>query len=177
MGKRSVKENKNIYQLSREAKELSREAASELLEYISPERIEKIESGKSMPHPDEVLTMEEQYENPELCNYYCTNECPIGMKYVPKARLSDFSQVTIDIIASLNALSEEKDRMIAIAREESAPEIAAYWQANALSIPYSPQSDRRIFSLFASSTIPRVYICSPSGIVEWIGIEDFTIVY
>lgn len=68
-------------------------------------------------------------------------------------------------------------QMIAIAREESAPEIAAYWQANALSIPYSPQSDRRIFSLFASSTIPRVYICSPSGIVEWIGIEDFTIVY
>ena len=60
MGKRSVKENKNIYQLSREAKELSREAASELLEYISPERIEKIESGKSMPHPDEVLTMEEK---------------------------------------------------------------------------------------------------------------------
>ena len=117
MGKRSVKENKNIYQLSREAKELSREAASELLEYISPERIEKIESGKSMPHPDEVLTMEEQYENPELCNYYCTNECPIGMKYVPKARLSDFSQVTIDIIASLNALSEEKDRMIVIARD------------------------------------------------------------
>ena len=39
------------------------------------------------------------------------------MKYVPKARLSDFSQVTIDIIASLNALSEEKDRMIAIARD------------------------------------------------------------
>ncbi len=117
MGKRSVKENKNIYQLSREAKDLSREAASELLEYISPERIEKIESGKSMPHPDEVLTMEEQYGNPELCNYYCTNECPIGMKYVPKAKLSDFSQVTIDIIASLNALSEEKDRMIAIARD------------------------------------------------------------
>ena len=117
MGKRSVRENKNIYQLSREAKDLSREAASELLEYISPERIEKIESGRSEPHPDEVMTMEEKYENPELCNYYCTNECPIGMKYVPKAKLSDFSQVTIDIIAALNALSDEKDRMIAIARD------------------------------------------------------------
>ena len=117
MGKRSVKENKNIYQLSREAKELSREAASELLEYISPERIEKIESGKSEPHPDEVMTMEEQYGNPELCNYYCTHECPIGMKYVPKAKLSDFSQVTIDIIAALNAMSDEKDRLIAIARD------------------------------------------------------------
>ena len=115
MGKRSVKENKNIYQLSREAKGLSREAASELLEYISPERIEKIESEKAAPHPDEVLTMEERYENPELCNYYCTHECPIGMKYVPEAKLRDFSQVTIDIIASLNSLQEEKDRLIAIA--------------------------------------------------------------
>ena len=115
MGKRSVKENKNIYQTSREAMELSREAASELLEYISPERIEKIESGKAVPHPDEVLTMEERYENPELCNYFCTHECPIGMKYVPEAKLTDFSQVTIDIIASLNALSEYKDRLIAIA--------------------------------------------------------------
>ena len=115
MGKKSTKENKNIYQLSREAKDLSREAASELLEYISPERIEKIESGKLMAHPDEVMTKEECYENPELCNYYCTHECPIGMKYVPQASLKDFSQVTIDIIASMNSLQEEKDRLIAIA--------------------------------------------------------------
>ena len=42
MGKRSTKENKNVYQLSREAMVLTREAASEVLEYISPERIEKI---------------------------------------------------------------------------------------------------------------------------------------
>ena len=115
MGKRSVKENKSIYQTSREAKNLSREAASELLVYLSPERIEKIESGKSAAHPDEVLTMEECYENPELCNYYCTHECPIGMKYVPEAKLKDFSQVTIDIIAAVNSLQEEKDRLIAIA--------------------------------------------------------------
>ena len=51
MGKRSVRENKNIYQLSREAKGLTREAASELLTFMSPERIEKIESEKSFPHP------------------------------------------------------------------------------------------------------------------------------
>jgi len=115
MGKRSTRENKNIYQTSREALELTREAASEVLEYISPERIEKIESGKVLPHPDEVLAMEEGYKNPELCNYFCTHECPIGVKYVPEAKLKDFSQVTIDIIASLNALAEEKDKLIAIA--------------------------------------------------------------
>ena len=65
MGRRSTKEDKNIYQRSREAKRLSREAASEALVHVSPERIEKIESGRSAPHPDEVLSMEKAYHAPE----------------------------------------------------------------------------------------------------------------
>ena len=67
-------------------------------------------------------------------------------------------------------------QMVAIAREESKSDIAVYWQTNGLSIPYSPQDDRHIYNLFASLTIPRVYICLSSGVVEWIGIENFTIV-
>lgn len=67
-------------------------------------------------------------------------------------------------------------QMVAIAREESEADVTAYWQEHGLVIPYSPQADRRIFNLFAFMTIPRVYVCSPSGIVEWIGIENFTIV-
>ena len=46
MGKRSIKENKNIYQTSRECLSLTREKASELMQYISADRIEKIESKK-----------------------------------------------------------------------------------------------------------------------------------
>lgn len=114
MGKRSTKENKNVYQLSREAMELTREAAGELLGFISPNRIEKIESDKALPHPDEVLAMERAYKNPELCNYYCTHECPIGEKYVPEAKLKDFSQNTVEILASLNAMEQEKNRLIEI---------------------------------------------------------------
>ena len=114
MGKRSTRENKNIYQLSRESRGLTREAASERMVFLSPERIEKIESGKVVPHPDEVLTMEAGYQNPELCNYYCTHECPIGMKYVPEASLKDFAQITVEILASLNAMEKEKNRLIEI---------------------------------------------------------------
>ena len=55
MGRLSTKENKNRYQLIREELGLSREKASELLESISPERLEKIENERSDPHPDEVL--------------------------------------------------------------------------------------------------------------------------
>ena len=62
-------------------------------------------------------------------------------------------------------------QMVAISREEGAESIAAYWRTQGLSIPYSPQTDRRIYNLFASSIIPRVYFCSAAGIVTKICIE------
>ena len=114
MGKRSVKENKNVYQLSRESLGLTREAASEALVFLSPERIEKIESGKSAPHPDEVLAMESGYRNPELSNRFCTRECPIGMKYEQEVRLKSLAEVTVETLAALNAMEQEKDRLIEI---------------------------------------------------------------
>ena len=78
MARISTKENKNIYQQIREDLQLSREAASELLRFIGPDRIEKIENEKSTAHPDEVLLMADKYKRPELCNYYFANQCPIG---------------------------------------------------------------------------------------------------
>ena len=48
MARVSSKKDKNIYQQTRENLELSRESASELLEWISPERIERIENEKSL---------------------------------------------------------------------------------------------------------------------------------
>ncbi len=115
MGRRSTKENKNLYQLSRERCGLTREAAGELLVHITPERIEKIESGRSAAHPDEVLAMERGYRDPELCNWYCRSECPIGAKYVPEARLKSLAQITVETLAALNAVQGERDRLLAIA--------------------------------------------------------------
>ena len=114
MGKRSTKENKNIYQMSRETAGLSREAAEALLSFVSADRIERIESGRSMPHPDEVLAMEQGYKNPELSNYYCTNECPIGKKYVPEVQVKELSQIAIETLNSLNRINREKDRLLEI---------------------------------------------------------------
>ena len=42
MARASTKENKSPYQTTRESLKLTRETASELLEAMSPERIEKI---------------------------------------------------------------------------------------------------------------------------------------
>ena len=114
MGRKSTKENKNIYQTSREEVGLTREAAAEQLEFISSDRIEKIENEKSLPHPDEILAMADCYKNPTLCNYYCSHECPIGQEYVPEVKLKDLSQITLEMLASLNSLEKEKTRLIEI---------------------------------------------------------------
>lgn len=114
MGKKSIRENKNIYQLSREAMEYTREKASEAMVFISPDRIEKIESEKSLPHPDEILAMSKCYKVPQLCNYFCSHECPIGIEQVPEIPVRDLSQLTLEILASLNTLENEKTRLIEI---------------------------------------------------------------
>ena len=114
MARRSIKENKNIYQRIREDLALTREEASELLITMSPERIEKIENERSLPHPDEVLLMSDQYKHPSLCNYYCANQCPIGQQYVPEIKIKDLSQIVLETIASLNAMQKRKERLIEI---------------------------------------------------------------
>ena len=117
MGRSSTLENKTRYQLTREELGLSREKASELLETIAPERIEKIESERSLPRPDEVLIMAEKYKTPSLCNYFCARQCPIGQQYVPEIRSSELSDIVLKMLASLNAMDRKKERLIEIAAD------------------------------------------------------------
>lgn len=117
MGRSSVKDNKNRYQLVREELGLSRERAGDLLDTISPERLEKIENERSAPHPDEVLLMSQKYQKPSLCNYYCSNQCPIGQQYVPEVQVKELSAIVLEMLASLNAVQKQKDRLIEIAAD------------------------------------------------------------
>lgn len=114
MGKKSIKENKNIYQTTREEMKLTREKASELLAYISEDKLYKIESKLTTPHPEEIVTMSEVYKKPSLCNYYCANECEIGKKYVPEIKIKDLSQIVLEMLNSLNAVSKKKERLVEI---------------------------------------------------------------
>jgi len=114
MGKVSVKENKNVYHLAREELGVSGEKASELVESITPERIERIENERLLPHPEEVLIMAQKYGAPRLCNYYCANQCRIGQQYVPEVRIKDLSQIVLEMLASLNSMNKKKERLIEI---------------------------------------------------------------
>ncbi len=114
MARASTKQNKNVYHTTREALGLTRESASELLGCLPPERIEKIENERSTPRPDEVLLMAEKYKAPTLCNYYCSNQCPIGKQYVPSIKPKALSQIVLEMLASLNSMNKQKERLIEI---------------------------------------------------------------
>ena len=114
MGRLSTKENKTVYQLCREKLGFSREMASQVLGWISPERIEKIENEKTIPHPDEVLEMSLGYKEPSLCNHYCANQCPIGQQYVPEIKIKDLTQIVLEMLSSLNSVQKKKERLIEI---------------------------------------------------------------
>ena len=117
MAKVSTKENKTIYQIVREELGLSREKASELLGGISPERIERIENEKSQPQPDEILIMADKNKHPDLCNYYCANQCSIGCEYVPEINIKDLSVIVLEMLSSLNSMDKKKERLIEIAAD------------------------------------------------------------
>ena len=117
MARMSMKENKKPYQVRREELGLSREKAGELLGAIPPERLARIENEKVQPHPDEVLLMAEAYKMPNLCNYYCANECPIGREYVPEIEIKDLSQIVLEMVASLNSMHRKQERLIEIAAD------------------------------------------------------------
>ncbi|SFC90599.1 helix-turn-helix domain-containing protein [Butyrivibrio sp. YAB3001] len=114
MGKKSIRENKNVFFEAREDAGLTRAQASELMEGISESRIEKMETGKTAIYPEDVVDMAAAYKRPELCNYYCTHECRIGKASVPEVKVSSLSEIVLGMLSALNSLDRQKDRFIDI---------------------------------------------------------------
>lgn len=117
MGRSSTKADKSIYQITREYLNLTREKASELIGYISPEKIEKIENAKVNVQPEDVVAMADGYKAPQLCNYYCSKECPIGQRCVPEVKMKELSQITIETLSALNRIETETDRLVEIVED------------------------------------------------------------
>lgn len=56
--------------------------------------------------------------------------------------------------------------LLCISREEGEASVSAYWQKQEFTMPYSAQQDRKIYQLFASHTIPRIYVVDEEGIIR-----------
>ena len=59
-------------------------------------------------------------------------------------------------------------RIACISREEPEKEILAYWKSNALTLPYSAQSDRKVYSLFSEEGVPLVYVSDTACNVRYL---------
>lgn len=107
----------NLYYFVRMEHRLSREKACNLFERISSDRLERIENGKVLPNPEEIMELAEKYGEPTIRNYYCANQCPMGRLYVDEVIPLDLSQATLQILASINKVYAYKDRLIEIASD------------------------------------------------------------
>ena len=117
MGRKSTKENKSIWQVTREELGLTREKAGELIPGFSPERIEKIENGRTQIQPEDVMLLAEYYKAPALRNYYCKNECPIGQRHKLPTESKELAQIAVETLNALNKLSRSRDRLLEIVED------------------------------------------------------------
>lgn len=56
--------------------------------------------------------------------------------------------------------------LLCISREEPEASVARYWEQASLTMPYSAQEDRKVYQLFASHTIPRIYVVDAEGVIR-----------
>lgn len=66
-------------------------------------------------------------------------------------------QLVSDTLKAQNAPVE----ILCISRNQSDESVASYWAENHLTLPYSAQETNDVYRLFATSTIPRIYIIGP----------------
>lgn len=125
MGRDAIKACQNIwYQKRIEAakyndKLSSREGAAEVLG-MSVSSLADTELGlqKTMP-VDKAVRMADEYHAPELLNYYCMNECPIGCRQSISDSVIDIDRLTVKVLATirLDQLSDIKNRLLDIAAD------------------------------------------------------------
>lgn len=110
-----------IYKETRTHLGLTREEACEkslkIGKPIQRDRLERIENGRFDITPDEVLLLSEIYGEPTLCNHYCSNECPIGQKYVPEIKVKDLTRIVMETLSLLNSLQKRKEQLIDISAD------------------------------------------------------------
>ena len=117
MEKKTKDIESNVYYQARKRNGLTREKASELMDTISESRLERIEYGTANTLPEDVVEMAAAYNQPSLCNYYCSHECRIGQDTVAEIHPSNLAELSLGIFNSLNALNAQKDRLMEIAED------------------------------------------------------------
>ncbi|MGO3751181.1 MAG: hypothetical protein ACTJGH_00270 [Peptoniphilaceae bacterium] len=123
MGREATKSKDNVYYKARieaskyNEKLKSREGASEMLG-VHPSTLADYELNTlKCPQPDKVVLMSDLYNAPELMNYFCSTECPIGCNRVEKLEVEDLDRITIKTISTLKNVEMIQDTLIQITED------------------------------------------------------------
>ena len=84
--------------------------------------------------------------------------------YTPCSDCQQAMPVVDEVYRSMQ--DNDNVRWIAISRNEGAEAVASYWAEHNFTLPYSAQTDRVVYNLFAHSGVPRIYISDASGVVR-----------
>ena len=98
---------------------LSRAGAAELLNMSEDSvRAAELDLNKCMP-VDKAVLMADLYRKPELRNYYCIHECPIGRTLAISEETPCLERVTVKLLKSLkmDEIGAIKDKLIDIAED------------------------------------------------------------
>lgn len=102
----------------RKNKGLSREDVCDIVSergnVIDSARLERIENGKFPIHPEEVVLLSDVYNEPIMCNIYCSRDCPIGKRYASPIEKTELEKIVLSMIASLNSMEKKQERLIEI---------------------------------------------------------------
>ena len=63
-------------------------------------------------------------------------------------------------------------RFAFISREDEEASVSAYWKEQGFTMPYSAQTTREVYNLFAQTRVPRIYICEKGGVIRNIYTDD-----
>ena len=87
-------------------------------------------------------------------------------------------QATLPVVQSIYDEYQQKGVLFAlISRGQTADDIDIFWEEKGLNMPYSAQEGRYVYNKFASTRIPRVYICDKDGIIRYVFTDDPIPVY
>ena len=91
----------------------SREKSAEVLN-IDRTRLSRIELGTVVPYPEEVLAMSKAYGIPELCNGYCSGDCPIGKETLRPINADSLDRLILQFLGSSKKMEDISEQLIEI---------------------------------------------------------------
>ena len=141
------------------------------MDKLDTQDLVKVQIGEKVPHFNVCVTMLDssdwRFEDGKVVDY--DSHAHAGRRQFIVFFHTECSDCQRELPVIQEFYSRHKGEnvisFVCISRAESDADIKEYWSSNGLTLPYSPQADRRIFEQFANSGIPRIYVTDSNGFV------------